>query len=111
DTRLELLGLLRGGRAAGLVVRDGKPVEGALALLAPKKESVNPLDYRAFQTDSDGTFEFDGLPAAEYVLIVREDWGDFEYGNPAAGRPYLESGRPLKVDGTSAVDRIRVELK
>jgi hypothetical protein len=111
DTRLELLGLLRGGRAAGVLVRDGKPVEGALALLAPKKESVNPLDYRAFQTDSDGTFEFDGLPAGEYVLIVREDWGDFEYGNPAAVRPYLESGRPLKVDGTSAVDRIRVELK
>jgi hypothetical protein len=110
DARLELLGLLSGGSVAGEVVRDGHPVEGVLALLAPRKESANPLDYRAFQTDSDGTFEWDGVPPGEYVLIVREDWADFEYANPAAVRPIVQSGRPIRVDGTAS-GRIRVELK
>jgi hypothetical protein len=111
DARLELLGTLHGESIAGVVMRDGRPAEGVLALLAPRQESVNPLDYRAFQTDSDGTFEWDGLPPGDYVLIVREDWGDFEYANPAAVRPFLETGRAVKLERGSGVERIRVELQ
>jgi hypothetical protein len=109
NAKLELVGLVRGNTVTGTVVRHGDPVEGALALLAPRKESANPLDYRGFQTDSDGSFEFQGLPAGEYVLIVLEDWADFEYANPAAVRPHLETGRPLRLEAGQN-QKIRIEL-
>jgi protocatechuate 3,4-dioxygenase beta subunit len=110
DARIELLGLLRGAGVKGEVVRNGQPVAGALALLAPRNPSANPLDYRGFQTDSDGTFEFEGVPPGEYVLIVLEEWADFEYANPEAVRPLIGSGRAVNV-GTEAGEKIRVELK
>ena len=78
--------------------------------MAPRKESANPLDYRGFQTDSDGSFEFEGLAAGEFALIVLEDWFDFEYANPAAVRPYLESGRAVHLEGAQN-QKLRVELK
>jgi hypothetical protein len=110
NAKLELLGLVHGSMVSGTVVRNGDPEEGVLALLAPRQESANPLDYRGFQTDSDGSFEFEGLVAGEYVLIVLEDWLDFEYANPAAVRPYLETGRPVRLD-ISQSRKIQVDLK
>jgi hypothetical protein len=110
DAKLELLGLVHGGAVSGTVSRRGEPVSGALALLAPRRESASPLDYRGFQTDSDGSFEFEGLPAGEYVLIVLEEWADFEYANPAAVRPYLETGRAVRLESGQS-QKICLELK
>jgi hypothetical protein len=107
---LELTAGLTGGEIRGEVVRDGKPVEGVLALLAPRMESSNPLDYRGFQTDSDGSFEWTALPPGDYILIVKEDWFQLEYANPAAVRPLLTSGRAVRVMGTES-QKIRVELQ
>ncbi len=107
--KLELLGLVHGSTVSGTVVRNGEPVAGVLALLAPRKESANPLEYRGFQTDSDGSFEYEGLAAGEYVLIVLEDWFDFEYANPAAVRPYLETGRAVRLQ-SGQNQKIRMEL-
>ena len=83
---------------------------GVLAVLAPRRESANPLDYHGFQTDSDGSFEWQGLPAGDYVLLVRQNWFDFEYANPAAVRPYLEAGRAVHLESGQS-QKIRVELK
>ena len=109
NAKLELVGLVRGNAVSGTVMRNDEPVEGALALLAPRKESANPLDYRGFQTDSDGSFEFEGLPAGDYVLIVLEDRADFEYANPAAVRPHLETGRAVRLE-TGQSQKIRIDL-
>jgi 5-hydroxyisourate hydrolase-like protein (transthyretin family) len=109
NAKLELLGLVHGSTVSGTVMRHGEPVAGALALLAPRQESANPLEYRGFQTDSDGSFEYEGLAAGEYVLIVLEDWFDFEYANPAAVRPYLETGREVRLE-SGQNQKIRVEL-
>jgi 5-hydroxyisourate hydrolase-like protein (transthyretin family) len=110
DAKLELLGLVHGSAVSGTVTRLGDPLAGALALLAPRRESANPLDYRGFQTDSDGSFEFEGLAAGDYVLIVLEDWFDFEYANPAAVRPHLETGRAVHLESGQS-QKIRLELK
>ena len=63
------------------------------ALLADTTNDSPPVDFQG-----------------DYVLIVREDWGDFEYANPAAVRPFLETGRAIKVEGVAG-QKIRVELK
>ena len=110
NAKLELLGLVHGSAVTGTVTLAGEPLAGVLALLAPRKESANPLDYRGFQTDSDGSFEFEGLSAGDYVLIVLEDWFDFEYANPASVGPYLETGRSVRLESREN-QKIHVELK
>ncbi|MEO8373062.1 MAG: carboxypeptidase-like regulatory domain-containing protein [Candidatus Solibacter sp.] len=108
--RLELSASRTGIEVLGEVHRDGKPVEGVLALLAPVKESASITDYRAFQTDNDGSFEWREVPPGDYVLIVKEDWFELEYANPAAVRPLLAGGRPVRVTG-GGNQKILVELK
>jgi hypothetical protein len=41
---------------------------------------------------------------------VLEDWLDFEYANPVAVRPYLETGRAVQLESGKS-QKIRVELK
>jgi hypothetical protein len=85
------------GRLQGFVMRDDKPIEGVLAVLAPANGSANPLRYRGFQTDSDGSFDFQNVPADDYLLFAVEDTG-LEYANPAAIRQYLSKAKPVRIE-------------
>lgn len=80
----------------------GKPVAGVLAVLAPKNDSKDPDDYRGFQTDSDGSFDYQNVRAGDYVLFAVERV-DLEYANPAAVRPYLASGKPVRIPAHAAI--------
>lgn len=107
---LQLAASLTGGEIRGEVYREGHPAPGVMAILAPAKESANPLDYHAFETDTDGSFEWVALPPGDYLLIVQADWLDLEYANPVALRRLLDTARALHVDGTET-QNIRVDLK
>ena len=88
------------GRIAGTVYRDRQPLPGALVVLSPAN--------RATPSNSDGTFEFRGLPPGEYALFAVEegaDGADLEYANPAAIRPYLSGAKKVRV---SAADPDKV---
>ena len=74
-------------RIAGAVERDGQPLPGALVVLTPAN--------RAVASNSDGSYEFRGLPAGEYALFAVEDGVDLEYANPAAIRPYLADAKKV----------------
>jgi hypothetical protein len=109
--QLELTALLKGGSVVGNVYRKGASVAGVLAVLVPENESPIRYDYRGFQTDSDGSFEFTGLVAGDYVLFVApESAGEFEYANPAVVRPYLATGRPVHVE-KGREEKIRVDIE
>jgi hypothetical protein len=84
------------GTLKGFVMDEGKPVAGVLAVLAPKIDSKDPGDYRGFQTDSDGSFDYQNVRAGDYVLFAVERV-DLEYANPAAVRAYLASGKPVRI--------------
>jgi hypothetical protein len=88
------------GRVAGKVYRDGAPLSSALVVLAPAG--------RAVQTNSDGSFEFRGLPVGEYALFAVDDGDDVEYANPAAVLPYLSAARKLHVVAGES-DNVRLE--
>jgi hypothetical protein len=77
------------GRIAGSVYRDGQPLPGALVVLSPAN--------RAMPSNSDGSYEFRGLPPGEYALFAVEDGADLEYANPAALRPYLSGAKKVLV--------------
>ena len=49
------------------------------------------------ESNSDGSYEFGGLPAGEYALFALDGGTGLEYANPAAIRPYLSGSRKVQV--------------
>lgn len=90
------------GTLKGFVMDGDKPAAGVLAVLAPKIDSKDPGDYRGFQTDSDGSFDYQNVRAGEYILFAVERV-DLEYANPAAVRPYLSSGKIVQISAHATV--------
>jgi hypothetical protein len=88
------------GRIAGTVYRDGQPLSGALVVLAPAR--------RAVRSNSDGSYEFRGLPAAEYTLFAVANGEDLEYANPAAVRPYLDAAKRIRI-GPGGSENVRLD--
>jgi hypothetical protein len=85
------------GRVRGLVMNADKPVPGALVVLAARAASSDLIRYRGFQTESDGSYDFTGVPAGEYVLFTT-DCVDLEYAVPEALRPFLASAKAMTVE-------------
>ena len=102
DVRVSIVASDEVGTLKGFVVNGDRPVAGVLAVLAPKKESTDPGDYRGFQTDSDGSFDYQNVRAGEYVLFA-VDRLDMEYSNPAAVRPYLAQGTSISIPARGSV--------
>ena len=84
------------GTLRGFVMKADKPVPGVLVVLAPKMESKDPTAYRGFQTDSDGSFDYQNVRAGDYILFAI-DRLDFEYANPVSVCAYLVSGKPIHI--------------
>jgi hypothetical protein len=84
------------GRLRGFVMDGDKPVPGTLVVLAPRAGSTDPYDYRGFQTELDGSFDFLNVRAGDYVLFTASRF-DLEYANPEAVLPYLTGGKPIVI--------------
>jgi hypothetical protein len=85
------------GRLQGFVMRGGTPVEGVMVVLALASGAHDQIRYRGFQTDSDGSFDFQNVPAEDYLLFAVEDT-QIEYANPTAVRPYLAKAKRVHID-------------
>jgi len=101
--QLEIVASAGGARVKGKVRADGKPACAALVVLAPARPSVNPDDYRGYQSGSDGSFDFPGIKPGAYTIFATADW-QLEYGNPAAIAKYLPAAKPVKAGPKSLVD-------
>jgi len=101
--QLEIVAAGDGARVRGKVKAGEKPVSDALVVLAPSRPSVNSGDYQAYQSDSDGTFDFRGVKPGDYIVFaVNND--QLEYGNPAAIEKYLAAGKPVKAGANGSVE-------
>jgi hypothetical protein len=87
---------LGGGSVAGLVKRDGKPVYGVLAVLAPEGLPNEPDRYHSFMTDSDGSFEWSNLPPGAYRLFAVDRY-EFEYKVPHTLLPFMREARLIEI--------------
>ena len=92
-----------GGEVAGKVRDNGKPAFPVRVVLAPKADSTNSVDYKSYQTESDGSFRFPSIKPGEYILYTTSDW-KLEFGNPEAIRKYLKAGHPVHVAPKSSID-------
>ena len=86
------------GRYKGLVMNGGKPVPAALVVLAPVKETSESAAYRGFQTDSDGSFDFQNVRAGDYFLFALASVEGVEYANPSVIRPYYARAQKVRIE-------------
>ena len=82
---------------AGTVLRDDKPVAGAMVLLIPDDGSPDPQRKRRDESDSDGTFTLRQVIPGRYVAIAILNGWNLEWGDPAVLAPYLAKGERVTV--------------
>jgi hypothetical protein len=96
------------GRVKGFAMNGDTPAPAVMVVLAPRTESHDPTNYRGFQTESDGSFDYVNIPAGDYLLFA-VDRLDLEYTNPDVVRPYLSSAMAVHLPAHGVVEQ-RVPL-
>ncbi|MBV9037857.1 MAG: carboxypeptidase regulatory-like domain-containing protein [Acidobacteriaceae bacterium] len=80
----------------GVVLRDDKPVPGAMVLLLPENSDRNDLTRRD-QSDSDGTFTLPEVVPGRYRVLAIENGHGLAYQDPALIKPYLPLSQVVTV--------------
>ena len=91
------------GTVKGVVARGGKAVEGVMVVLAPVRDTANWAAYRGFQTDSDGSYNFEDVNAGEYYLFAMDD-PEVEYTNPEIARTYYPNARRVRAEAGKEIE-------
>jgi len=94
---LKIRATFSSARVEGHLYRDGRLFSGALVLLAPARDTGNPMDVRAYETDADGSFDFIAIRPGSYVLIAVEGGMELEYANPAILAPLRAHGLTIEL--------------
>jgi hypothetical protein len=113
SVRINLVASGETGRLNGFVEDDEKPasaVPAVLVVLAPSGGDFDPYRYFAFQTGTDGSFDFPNVPAGDYVLFAVNN-PEFEYADADAVLPYLAKGKRVRIQPHGAsTENIRLAL-
>ena len=67
----------------GIVLRDDKPVAGAMVLLVPDDGTRDKQRYRRDESDSDGTFTLRQVIPGRYIAVAILNGWNLEWGDPA----------------------------
>ena len=96
------------GRVHGYAIGTEGAQEGALVLLVPAQAAAPLRHYHAFQSDSDGSFDFDAVRPGDYFLLAVDDL-NLEFGRRAALEGLLAAAKPVHVvAGGDVQERIPV---
>ena len=95
---------------SGQVLKNGKPLAGAMILLVPQDADMDPSLFHRDQSDSDGSFSLAPLFPGRYTLLALEKGWDLEWSNPAVLFNYLPNGIPIDLQpGASPTFKIKVQ--
>lgn len=86
------------GAIDGIVLRDEKPIAGAMVVLVPQDPKDNLSLFRRDQSDSDGTFSLRGVLPGKYTLLAIENGWDLEWTNPTVLQRYMAKGETVLVE-------------
>lgn len=98
------------GRVEGVVLRDNKPVAGAMVVLMPQDATDNWPLFRRDQSDSDGTFTLLSVLPGKYTVLAIENGWDMEWANPAVLQPYLPKAETVQVESNHKSD-VKIKLQ
>lgn len=95
------------GRVKGYTMKKSVPSPESWAILAPT-HSASPMGFRSYQAESDASFDFQNIPAGDYILFATDDAG-LEYTNPEVIKPYLPYGKSIRIESHNTLDE-RIEV-
>ncbi len=98
------------GRVEGVVLRDNKPVAGAMIVLVPQDAADNWPLFRRDQSDSDGTFTLSAVLPGKYTVLAIQNGWDLEWANPAVLEPYMPKGESVQVESNRKSD-VKIKLQ
>jgi hypothetical protein len=108
DVKLNVV-LSRGtGQISGVALKDGKTIDGAMVLLVPQIADQNIALFRLDQSDSDGSFNLNGVVPGNYTVVAIENAWELEWFQPSVIKKYLAGGEPVQVQADS---RLGVKVK
>jgi hypothetical protein len=82
---------------SGTVLRNDKPLAGAMVLLVPEDGSADKERYRRDESDSDGTFTLRQIVPGRYTAVAIQNGWNIEWGDPEVLKPYLAQGEKITV--------------
>jgi hypothetical protein len=77
----------------GFAKFGGKPVAGAMVVLAPRNPEVNRELFRRDQSDFDGSFILHNVIPGSYTVCAIGDGWDLDWGNAAVLAHYRQHGQ------------------
>ena len=96
-TKIRVVVSAAASRVKGFVKLGDRPLEGVIVVLAARDDSEKLANYRAFQTDSDGSFDIQSVRPGDYNFFA-VDAPELEWTNPAALRPYFETAKAIHIE-------------
>jgi hypothetical protein len=84
-------------RVQGFAQKNGKGLSGAMIVLIPNERSAYPALVRRDQSDSDGSFSLNDVPAGQYMVVAIEDGWKLDWQHREIIAPYVRSGVPVTV--------------
>ncbi|HET6844579.1 MAG TPA: carboxypeptidase-like regulatory domain-containing protein [Candidatus Angelobacter sp.] len=88
----------------GVVLREGKPVSGAMILLVPQDPASNPGLFRRDQSNSDGSFALTSVLPGKYTALALENGWEMEWSNPEVLKPFLPGGEAVQIEAKGKYD-------
>jgi len=108
ESRVEIVASNEIGHLKGFATRDDQPIANMLVVLMPVDPSSG-FPNQAFQTDSDGSFDWPPLPAGDYLLFAVDD-PTIAYADPETVKPYLPQAKSIRIEpGKILEERVPVQ--
>jgi hypothetical protein len=92
------------GEVAGVALRNGRPMAGALVVLLPTDPEHNQILFRRDQSDSDGSFTLPSVVPGVYTAVAIENGWELEWTKPEVLKPYLGQGVAVRVQPKEKYD-------
>jgi hypothetical protein len=110
DVRLKVVLSEGTGRVTGFALKDGKPVDGVMIVLAPEVPEHNLVLFRRDQSDSDGSFQLPSVHPGKYTVVAIENGWELEWLTPGVLEKYLPGGEPVQVAANAKID-VKVKVQ
>jgi hypothetical protein len=85
------------GQVAGIALREGRPLAGAMIVLVPEHPENNAPLFRRDQSDSDGTFSLPNVLPGKYTVVAIENGWDLEWSSGDTLDRYIKQGTVVNV--------------
>jgi len=110
DVNVTILASKGNGKITGVALKDEKPTEGVMIVLAPQDLHGNPALFRRDQSNSDGSFDLNNVVSGRYTLMAIENGWDLEWADPDVMQKYVAGGEKVQLAGNGKAD-VKVKVQ